>query len=876
MFHIIFEKNSTVMLLIDPDTGSILDANQAAVDFYGYTRKKLCSMTIQEINILQPEELAKEHNKALSEERNYFIFPHRLANGEERIVEVHSSPIQLKKKKVLFSIIYDVTVRQREEDIMWKEKSKYEAIFENAPIGVFQSTPQGQFQRVNPFLAQIYGYVSPEEMIADIKNIDQQIYVRASDRLYLHHGLAKHGEVTEFISEEYRKDGSTIWTLTSARAEKDEYGNILYYEGFITDITDRKLAENALQKANDELEQHVVERTEELTRVNAELRLEIAERRRAEAALRESEEKLRSIIEYATNGIILTDEFGNVVEWNPAQSQLVGVERSEAIGRPLWEIQFQSMAPEQRTEEVHEKIKALVQNMLSTGEIPEHVREQEIKLQRASRDDQFIHSIVFSIKTANGFRLAGISQDATERIQVQMAQQEALERLQKITSRIPGVVFEYRRRPDGSSCLPFASDALNEIYGVSPSEVLVDASKMFEKIHADDYNSVIDSIRISAENITPWKHEFRVKFEDGTIRYLYGNSMPQLEENGSVLWHGFIADITERNQLERELQSQRGFAEQLVDLMGQGLTVTNADGYFEFVNPAYAKLFGYETKDLIGKTPSEVSIPEDHEMLTTQRSLRKIGKTSTYRSHLKRADGIVAPVLITGVPREYNGKFEGTIAVITDLSEQKRIEEELRRTRDELVLLHGELEKTYLLEKQLARIDSLTGINNRRSLFEFAERETETSQRYHQKLSMILFDIDHFKQINDTYGHIIGDQVLIRIAQAVHQELRSMDVIGRYGGDEFIILLPQTSSQEALSLAERIHAGIAKIQIDFDNFQITPTVSIGITQTCTLDSKESMFGKSNDTIESMIVRADKALYLAKQNEHAHTIILDPE
>lgn len=342
-----------------------------------------------------------------------------------------------------------------------------------------------------------------------------------------------------------------------------------------------------------------------------------------------------------------------------------------------------------------------------------------------------------------------------------------------------------------------------------------------------------------------------------------------------MLWYGFIADITERKHLEQELQSQHDFAEQLIDLMGQGLTVTNADGTFEFVNPAYAKLFGYETKDLIGKTPAEVSPPEEYEILVKQRNLRKIGKTSTYQSHLRRADGTIAPVLITGVPREHNGKFEGTIAVITDLTEQKRIEEELHRTRDELVTLYGELEKSYLHEKQLAHIDPLTGINNRRSLFEFAEREISSSLRYRQQLSMILFDVDHFKQINDTYGHIIGDQVLMNIAKAVHTELRTMDVIGRYGGDEFIILLPQTSSQEAFSLAERIHACVAKINIDFNNIQITPTVSIGITQVNTTASEESVPSPA-DTIENMIIRADKALYLAKQKRDIHTMILDPE
>lgn len=1054
-FRHMFEKHAAIMLLIDPDSGSILDANQAAIDFYGYPKSKLCSMAIHEINILLPEQVAAERQKALKEERNYFIFTHKLANGEERIVEVHSSPIAVKTKQVLFSIIHDVTVRKRVEDVMRMGDVKYKAIFDNVPVGIFQSTPEGRFNKVNPKLATIYGYDSPSLMVAEITDISRQVYVNPTDRLEFKLSIAEHGEVVDFIAENYRKDGSIIWTQTAARAEKDELGKILYYEGYTTDITARKQAEDALQRANDELEQRVVQRTEDLTRLNSELRMEINERKQAEAS---------------------------------------------------------------------------------------HL--------------------------------------------------EALDRIQKIARRVPGVVYQYRLRKDGSSCFPFASEAINDIYRVSPEDVREDASKLFNVIHPDDRNRVIASIQKSAQDLSPWNCEYRVKFEDGTINSLYGNSVPQLETDGSVLWHGFISDITDRKQMENELQAQRDFATQIINLMGQGLTVTNSEGRFEFVNPAYAHLFGYETADLIGKSPEDVTLSEDHALLDTQRKLRKTGQTSSYESQLRRANGSIANVLITGVPRSFENQYAGAIAVITDLTERKQMEEalreserfahstvdaiageiaildetgmivavnrawrelaqanatssanvceganylavcdaargrdamhameiadgiravirgektsfsleypcdiswesyienrwfnaqitrfagdgpirvvvahinitelklaekrlqqqneyfstlhritlnlldhsninellqrivdraselldapyvelmlekdgelvirsltnnhyllmgervehntaklcwqafdtkqpvildnhstyehrqtihqnllyavadlpvlirdkcigvlalgrsqpgyifsdmqikigmlfaqlvalvldnaqllsaaeyeiserkraevELRNAKDALSKAHYELEKSYLQEQQLARIDTLTGINNRRSLFEFAEREVQASMRYHQTLSMILFDVDHFKYINDTYGHLMGDQVLARIAQTVCSELRSVDVIGRYGGDEFIILLPQTSSQEALSLAERIHISVKAIQIDFDKTQIELTVSIGITQTHLHTTHASIRDGQADTVENIILRADQALYAAKRAGHNRTVILDPE
>lgn len=118
-FHKMFEADPEIMLLIEPISGVILDANQPAVNFYGYPKSKICGMLIDEINTLSPEQVAAERQKALHEERNYFIFPHRLASGEERIVEVYSSPIVLREKSVLFSIIHDITVRKPSGGVVW-------------------------------------------------------------------------------------------------------------------------------------------------------------------------------------------------------------------------------------------------------------------------------------------------------------------------------------------------------------------------------------------------------------------------------------------------------------------------------------------------------------------------------------------------------------------------------------------------------------------------------------------------------------------------------------------------------------------------------------------------------------------------------------
>ena len=143
--------------------------------------------------------------------------------------------------------------------------------------------------------------------------------------------------------------------------------------------------------------------------------------------------------------------------------------------------------------------------------------------------------------------------EVEERAKATAVAEEALSRLRKIASRVPGLVYEFRLRPDGTSCFPFASEGAKDIYRVNPEEISDDASIVFTRLHPDDFDGVVASIGESARELTVWRHEYRVKFDDGTIRWLSGNAMPTLEADGSVLWHGLITDITERRQREDEL-----------------------------------------------------------------------------------------------------------------------------------------------------------------------------------------------------------------------------------------------------------------------------------------------------------------------------------
>jgi diguanylate cyclase (GGDEF)-like protein len=155
----------------------------------------------------------------------------------------------------------------------------------------------------------------------------------------------------------------------------------------------------------------------------------------------------------------------------------------------------------------------------------------------------------------------------------------------------------------------------------------------------------------------------------------------------------------------------------------------------------------------------------------------------------------------------------------------------------------------------LAQTDPLTGITNRRHFFEQAEAEFARAGRYQRPLAIMMIDIDHFKQINDTYGHLVGDEVIKFVAAECQRHLRVTDIFGRYGGEEFICLLEHGSIEAAYRTAERIRQVIAEAQLDLHQHTIRLTLSIGI---ATLNEPET-------TLNELIKYADQALYLAKSS-----------
>jgi len=201
-----------------------------------------------------------------------------------------------------------------------------------------------------------------------------------------------------------------------------------------------------------------------------------------------------------------------------------------------------------------------------------------------------------------------------------------------------------------------------------------------------------------------------------------------------------------------------------------------------------------------------------------------------------------------------------------DITARKRAEEALVKAKASLEKANRELDLALVREQQLSRTDGLTRIGNRRYFFDLATHECAEAKRYRRELAVVLFDVDHFKRINDTVGHQAGDDVLQCVARIAEKHLREVDILARYGGEEFIVLLPGSSAQEAAGVAERIRTSIAATCEPAGETPVTVTISVGVAE----------FPGHASSLEPLVRCADRALYQAKRSGRNRTVIFSAQ
>ena len=305
-------------------------------------------------------------------------------------------------------------------------------------------------------------------------------------------------------------------------------------------------------------------------------------------------------------------------------------------------------------------------------------------------------------------------------------------------------------------------------------------------------------------------------------------------------YQSIYRDVTERKRAEDALKKSEEQYRTLIELASDGIFLANSDGRYIEVNSAGCQLLGYTRAEILQLTMREIVKP----ISNREKVLKELrdGEAFLVECELIRKEGKLVSVEINSRQLP-DGRFLG---IVRDVTSRKNAEKTLRNANESLESAQLKLRQSLAYEQHLARTDSLTGISNRHHFFELASRIFDAAARYQRPLAIIMFDADHLKEVNDTFGHAAGDTMLMQIARAASAEMRSVDVLARYGGDEFIILLAETNAKQALFIAERIRASVSPLAI---------TLSMGIA--------EILHKPVDENVERIIRRADKALYAAK-------------
>ncbi len=281
--------------------GHLLQVNQIACERLGYARAELLQMRVQQLDTPERAAYFEQAVRIIEREGSMLLEScHRRKDGTCIPVEINARRIQYRDQPAILSVARDIGERKRAEKALRQAEEKYRHIFENAIEGIFQSTRDGRYLSVNPAMASLHGYSSPEEMIRSVGDeIERRIHVDPQRRADFKRILEEQDVVRDFEAAKYRKDGSQIWTRTNARAVRDSQGVLLYYEGFVEDIT---------------------------------------EDNRALRALQDSEMRYRMLMEQAPDGIALLDAQGKIVNVNSIACKMLGYAREELLSMTVADI----------------------------------------------------------------------------------------------------------------------------------------------------------------------------------------------------------------------------------------------------------------------------------------------------------------------------------------------------------------------------------------------------------------------------------------------------------------------------------------------------------------------------------------------------------
>jgi len=595
--------------------------NRRMAKMLGFEPGEMLGRAIQ--SFLYPDELA-EHADCMNGRRQgeadrcerRFI----CKNGDELWALVAVTPILNPDGtfRGSFAILTDITESKRRERELRESRAKYRAIFEEAPLGVFRSAPDGQYLEVNPAFARMVGYDSPEEMMRVVKDIGHQLYLHASDRERVTATLLAGGEIRGWEVEVRGVDGQRLWVAINARSVRAPGGQVVEFEGTAQDVTQRRQFSEALQ---------------------------------------ESEEKHRLLVESANEAIYIAQD-GVLRFVNSRMCELSGFTREELIGRAFAELIY----PEDRSlvTEHH-------QRRLAGDEVPELC---DFRFVTKSGEVRWAQN--------NGVDVAWQGRPATLNFSLDVTERRFLEKESELKSAALDAAANAILIVNQAGIVLWVNSAFSHMTGFEFGDVV---GRPLREIQLDQPDSGGDlDIWTAMAAGRVWHGVGPARRRDGT-RYLEATTLTPVTDAGGAVTH-FVAikdDVTERYHAAEQQHAQLELLRTLMDAMPSPVFHKDLEGRYRGCNPAFAAFVGRPLEDVIGHTVYDLWRRDLAETYAARdRELLDRGGAQVYEGRVERSDGKVRDVVFSKACfHSSDGSLAGLVGVIVDVTEQIQLQQQL-------------------------------------------------------------------------------------------------------------------------------------------------------------------------------------------------------
>jgi len=600
----------------------------------------------------------------------------------------------------------------------------------------------------------------------------------------------------------------------------------------------RQRAEEKLKQTNPEgvLEQNTARTLHELQVHQVELEMQNEELRHAQAELEESQRRYFDLYDLAPVGFCSLNDAGVIETANLAIETMLGLARGEANHRRF----SQFIHPDDReTYTLHH------QRLSETGEI----RTFELRLTGLDAAPIWVR-LTAAARNENdepGYRVAlsdiGVEKRAEEeqRLLQQRLQRSQKKEAQTLQARERELAEAQRIAHLGSWIWDVRSngirwtDEVYRIFGLDRAHWDATIDSFIGAVHPEDRVKVQAALDASFKG-EPYEVDHRVLRPDGEVRIVHELGYMDLDSDGEPLrMLGTVQDITVRRRLEDELLKEKALSESILAGLPGIFYIHDAQGHLTQWNDQMEAVTGRSAEELGGMDVCALIPHEDRDRVGGAIAKTFSEGSAAIKSKLCTVEGDI-PYLLNGLRVEFDGQSY-LLGIGLDIANQKQLEKSLERE---------------------ATTDTLTGLYNRLCFDTEMERALALHSRYCTETALVMIDVDDFKSVNDTYGHGVGDRVLVELAERLAGELREPDFLARWGGEEFVALLPETGPIEAARVAERLRR-----RIEIEIFpEVGPlTISLGITSF-----------RRGDTPNKLLKCVDIALYEAKQTGRNRVVV----